>query len=266
MIATDIDGTLLNRQGVIPPENVSAIRDAQKAGITVAVASGRFPENVHLLLEDYGLRCPVIGENGGNIVDEQLRPIQRRLMNGDAARQVQAVLEKNGADYFIFGSHAICTSSASVPHHSELVYGQRITAMGFSYYHGTEAARAFVREGVHKFYVCNNVPLALIRERLRGIDGILITQSGPGNIEIMPEGVDKGRGIQDFAERMGIGLEEVMALGDEENDIPMLAIAGYGVAMGNGSEKTKAAARYVTDTNQNGGFAKAVRRYALQEG
>jgi len=265
LIATDIDGTLLNQSRVIPEENVEAIHRAQEKGIVVAIATGRFAENAWVLAESYGLRCPVIGINGGQIVDENLKEIQEKYMLPAACEKVQLALEEAGADYFIFGKKLVCTSRADVTHHSELSYGDRLRSLGIRYYHGREEARRLIKECVYKVFVCNNVPLMAVRERLRGIEGIQLTQSSPYNIEIMPLGVDKGKGIRDYAASLGIPLSRVMALGDEENDIPMLAAAGYGVAMGNASRLAKAAARYVTDTNDQCGFARAVSTYALEE-
>lgn len=265
LIATDMDGTLLNREGTISSENVRAIRDAQARGIVVAIATGRFPENAYVKLEDSGLRCPVIGINGGHIVDDRLRLIQETFMLPGTGEQVQAALEEIGADYFMFAPKIICTSAESLRHHSELSYGDRLRALGFTYERGAEAARRVARGNVYKFFICNNVPLMETRERLKNIAGIQLTQSSPYNIEVMPLGVDKGKGLRDFARSLGIPMAETMALGDEENDIPMLTAAGYGVAMGNGCRLARAAARLSTDRFDEDGFAKAVRAYALEE-
>ena len=75
--------------------------------------------------------------------------------------------------------------------------------------------------------------------------------------------MDKGQGVKEFAGLLGIPLSQVMTLGDQENDIPMLRAVGCGVAMGNASPETKAAAAFVTGTNDKAGFAAAVRWYAL---
>lgn len=265
LIATDIDGTLLSSSRVIPPENVAAIHAAQRRGIVVAAATGRFTENAYALLERFSLRCPIIGINGAHIADDQLRVIEEKFMLPGAGERTQAILEEIGSDYFIFGRHLVCSSRKDLFHHSEVGYGDRLRALGVRYFHGAEDARRIVRDSIYKIFVCNNVPLMTVRERLRGIEGIQLTQSSPNNIEVMPLGVDKGRGLRDFALSMGIPLEDTMALGDEENDIPMLAAAGLGVAMGNGSRLARAAAREVTDANDQCGFARAVRAYALEE-
>ena len=263
LIATDIDGTLLNNQGIITERSLRAIRSAREKGITVAIATGRFPENAYMLLEDYGLRLPIIGVNGARIVDENLREISSHEMAPEAVGETLNVLLNAGSDFFIFGDHAICTATQKRMHHSELSsQGDRIKALGFHYYHGREEVEAFVaRHAVYKFFVCDNMPLPPIRQALSAIPGIDLTQSWYNNIEIMPAGVDKGQGVRDMAQAMGLSMDQVMTLGDQSNDIPMLKAAGWGVAMGNASEETKSAARYVTASYAEEGFAKALETY-----
>lgn len=263
LIATDVDGTLLNSRGVIPEDNLRAIRAAQEKGVTVAIASGRFPENVYVLLEDYGLSCPVIGTNGAKTTDARLHTLSEHFMLPHAAMDVHDTLTALGADYFIFAHDQICTARQGHFHHTELSQGKRIEALGLSYSHGPEAALACCQGQVQKFFVCDTTPLAPVRAALARIPEIELTQSGEHNIEVMPRGVDKGRGVRDLAAALGIPLSQVMTLGDQENDIPMLRAAGYGVAMGNACPAAKAAARFVTGINDESGFARALERYAL---
>lgn len=263
LIATDMDGTLLDDRGKLPKENIRAIRRAREAGITVAICTGRFPENAYLLLQDYDLCCPIIGVNGGRTVDEELHTLTEHIMDPSAAARVLETVLDFGAQCFIFGHRFICTCREGGHHHSELSHGDRVCALGFTYYHGQEDARACVTKTVHKFYVCNNVPLGPVRDALQGIPDTEITQSGDYNIEVMPRGIDKGLGVREFATHVGIPMSQVMALGDENNDIPMLRAAGYGVAVGNACPAAKAAARFVTGTNSQCGFAQAVERYVL---
>ncbi len=264
LIATDIDGTLVSSQGMITERSLRAIRAAREKGITVAIATGRFPENAFLLLEDYGLRLPIVGANGARIVDENLKEISSHPMAPEAVRGAIDVLMHAGSDFFIFGDHAVCTATAQKKHHSELSQGDRIRELGFRYYHGREEVAEFVsRHAVYKFFVCDNVPLPPVRQALAQIPGIDLTQSWYNNIEIMPEGVDKGRGVRDLAQSLGITMDQVMTLGDQDNDIPMLKAAGWGIAMGNASEETKKAARFVTASYAEEGFARALETYAL---
>ena len=263
LIATDIDGTLLNERGELTERTRRAIRRAREKGIVVAIATGRFPENAYLLLEDYGLRLPIIGINGARIVDENLNLLSERVMAPESARRVLDALTAIGSDFFIFADHAISAGTKEGVHHSELSQGDRVRALGFRYYHGKEEAYSVLERDVYKFFVRDNQPLDRVREALGGIPGIALTQSYYNNIEVMPDGIDKGKGVAELARLLGITMDQVMTLGDESNDIPMLRAAGYGVAMGNGSEEAKRAARFVTDTNANDGFAKAIEQYAL---
>lgn len=263
LIATDVDGTLLNEHGQITERSLRAIRAAQEKGIIVAISSGRFPENVYILLEDYELRCPIIGENGARIVDEELRLLAEHTMAHEAVRQILLTLEEAGSDYFLFGEHAICTKREGEAHHTELSQGLRLEALGFRYYHGRSEAWKMAQGPVHKFYVCDNVPLQPVWEKLEKIPGIGLTRSSIRNIEIMPAGFDKETGVRELAQLLNISMDNVMTLGDESNDVPMLQAVGYGVAMGNARDEIKAYANYVTDTNAREGFAKAVETLAL---
>lgn len=266
LIATDVDGTLLNSRGVIPERNLEAIHAAQRQGITVAICSGRFPENVYVLMQDYGVRCPIIGTNGAKIIDENLRVLSESYMQAEAAAQTVETLVSLGAHFFMFCGRAICTSHTGVPHHSELSYGDRIRALGLAYYHGPADARRLAMQGaVQKFFVRDTVSLETVQQHLAPIPGIDLTQSGANNVEVMPAGVDKGKGLEALARALGVPLSQTMALGDEKNDLPMLRAAGYGVAMANGSPEARAAARFVTASNDECGFAQAIRRFALHE-
>ena len=87
--------------------------------------------------------------------------------------------------------------------------------------------------------------------------------SQPYVYEILPKGNNKGTGLKKLAKKLGIKQEEIMAIGDGNNDIEMFEYANYSVAMENGTELAKKAAKYQTDSNENDGVAKAIRKYAL---
>ncbi len=264
MIAMDMDGTLLDRQGRVPEENIKALKEAQAQGIIVTVCSGRYPENAWLVMQGAGIECPIIGSNGACIIDEQRRILASHAMADAAKLSAYAYLEAVSARYYFFGEHFVCTSEEKMAHYSEVEFGDKLPQqMGVTVYHGRDATQQMIHRLVHKFFVHDNGDLPLMRRQLSPIAGISLTQSGEHNLEIMPEGIDKGTGIRELAAHYGISIENVMALGDQENDIPMLSIAGYGVAMGNASAAAKAAAKYATAAHDQAGVAKAIYRFAL---
>jgi hydroxymethylpyrimidine pyrophosphatase-like HAD family hydrolase len=90
-----------------------------------------------------------------------------------------------------------------------------------------------------------------------------IVQALPDMMEILPVGASKGAGVQMLLDHMEVPIDQVMALGDGENDIEMLSMVGWGVAMANGTERTKAVAKAVTSSNDEDGVAKAVQDFIL---
>lgn len=263
LIATDMDGTLLDSRSEIPERNLRAIKTAQEKGIVFAIASGRFPENAYLKLADFGVRCPIIGSNGARIVDEDLRTLREIRMDRQAALETAAILLDSGNDFLIFAHHMVCLSNENKIHHSEVSHGAQMRALGVSYYRGKEGVTRVVNDHIHKFFVCDNRPLEPVREALKAVRDIDLTQSSASNIEVMPKGVDKGKGVMDLAAILGIPMAQVMALGDEGNDVSMLSAAGLGVAVANASDAARSAARCIVGSNDACGFAQAVEEYAL---
>ena len=82
-------------------------------------------------------------------------------------------------------------------------------------------------------------------------------------LEILPDGASKASGLKKLADRLSILPEEIMAIGDANNDLEMIAFAGLGIAMGNANEQVKAIAQDITDTNENNGVAKAIEKHVL---
>ena len=97
-------------------------------------------------------------------------------------------------------------------------------------------------------------------------EGIVLVSSLGYNIEINAAGVNKGTALVELGSMLGIRREEIMACGDGDNDIEMVKEAGFGVAMGNAEEEVKAAADYITLSNEEEGAAKAIERFALRGG
>ena len=102
-------------------------------------------------------------------------------------------------------------------------------------------------------------------QELKRFDSLELVGSLKYNIEINAAGVNKGKGLLELGEILGISREEIMAFGDGDNDIAMLREVGFGVAMENADEEVKAVADYVTGSNDEDGVAKAIARFVLGE-
>ena len=268
LIAVDLDGTLLNHQGEISKVNSVAIQDAQKQGIRVAICTGRAPEIAGLMIRDAGLDCPILGINGAIIAETPLGPhFIRHFMAQDTAHRLFEILEKNPFEYCVFGEQSITMRTEGLNHFTVAPFGDRLaketkqTASS-----GLDGIIASLEQNVCKFVVWEyKVPgdMQVLREEIESVENIELMQSWSNNIEIMPKGVNKGTAVQEFSAYCRIPLSQVMTIGDQENDLSMLLIAGYGVAMGNATDEVKASVKYVTDTCENDGVAKAIYNIAL---
>lgn len=269
LIAVDLDGTLLDDKHRISPANRKAIAAAQQAGIVFAICTGRFFEDACLHALDYGLNCPVISVNGGKVA---LAPFGQVLtehrMEDNVAMTSMECLEALDAAYFVFGERRVGIRKTGDKHLSQINFGEArmLAETGTTYHYGKESCLETVQGGIFKFYVhaLNDRPkLQRIIGELEKIPGISLAQSGTDNVEIMPPHVSKGRGMSDLAEYLKVPLANTMAIGDQENDLPMLRIAGLGVAMGNATREVKSSAHLITESNTQDGVARAIERYAL---
>ena len=266
LIVLDIDGTLFNSERVIPDENIRAIHEAQAQGISVAIATGRFAENAYLILQKHGLSCTILGMNGSKIIDEKRNVLALHPMSPETVQAVHSLLCQVNTNYFSYTEHGLCSGHEDYPHYMEANVEEvkKMEALGYHFKRGREMADTFCHQPVLKFYVSNTVPLDEMEPRLSAIPGLSLTRFRDKLIDVMAKGVDKGFGVRVLAEKMGISLAEVMCIGDDVNDLSMLKTAGWSVAMGNAFEEVKAVARFHTDTNDQCGVAKAIRKYALK--
>ena len=265
LISMDLDGTLVNSQGGIDDENLQALHEAQDRGVLISVSSGRFAANVSVLMRKYDLRGPVSATNGCEILDKPFGQVLfRHLLDDKVARQAAQMLIDMDADFLTIGPTCTASSRPDGHHHTELgPQKQLYDEIGYHYEHGTDGVWRAIDEGICKFYVRDNGRLDQMREMFGKVDGLFVTASGTMNLELIPQNVDKGTGIRMIAEKFGIPLDNIMTMGDQENDLPMLTCVGYGVAMGNGTDFVKKSAKYTTGRCEDCGVAQAVRRFVL---
>ncbi len=266
LIAIDMDGTLLNSQSIITQKTSSILRMAQDEGITVSICTGRFLENVSMMLHDAGLDVPIVSLNGC-VIEVNGERIRESYLSPAAGKAIYEALESVHASYYIFSPKTVITRRAEIMHHSEAKYGERLTTKyGVSFVTGAEAALDAISKPIYKFYVyqdSNSCSLDAAWEAVRMTDGAEFTRSSSRNFEIMPSGIDKGYGIAQLAAWLKVPLSHVMAIGDHDNDLPMIRLAGLGVAMGNASPQIKREADAITLDNDHDGAAEAVLRLVL---
>ncbi|MFX3624851.1 MAG: Cof-type HAD-IIB family hydrolase [Ectobacillus sp.] len=279
LIATDMDGTLLNKHNEISEENVRAIQKAKEHGIEVVVATGRAYESALDRLQAAGLQCPVICLNGAEIRSEEGAIVKSIPLNNETYKKIQRICQREDLYFEVFtnqGTYAVDRErsiqvmvdiiATANPHFEEAearkYAEERLVLENFSFIESYEELLSMEGLKIYKVlaFSFDEEQLNYIRGQLKGEPELAITSSARDNLEFNHKDAQKGLALKAFAEQRGIKMEDVMALGDNFNDASMLQMAGRGVAMGNAEEEIKKLCRYVTKTNNDHGVA-----YAIEE-
>lgn len=281
LIATDMDGTLLNDQKKVSPENIKAIKAAQNEGIEVIVATGRSKEEAQEPLDEAGLTCPIISINGaetwdaaGNVAD--VKPLQY-----EEAMKAMKLLREHAIYFELYlqsGTYSESKEQAMdvIVQLMETIKGavgtqiemqrmanKRIQNGSISFVKQFETVLTDSSDAILKLlaFSTNLVILDQVEEELKENPYLAVTASARGNLEINAIDAQKGIALQAYAKQEGIPMESVMALGDNLNDLSMMKVAGYPVAMGNAAYEVKQLCTYQTDTNDEHGVANAIYTY-----
>ena len=270
LIAIDMDGTLLNEKKHIDKAQKEAIHEAVEAGIKIVLCTGRPLYGILPFYEELGLseldsEGYVILNNGCSI---------HKTKDWELIDQVN--FTSDDIDYLYKFSEGYDINFTLVNDYYYFNIGRKptdelITDAGFVFSDITNISLKEAKNGKHKIikimFLGNPNIMANFQKENENIlkdkySGVL---SQPYVYEILPKGNNKGTGLKKLAKKLGIKQEEIMAIGDGNNDIEMFEYANYSVAMENGTELAKKAAKYETDSNENDGVAKAIRKYALNK-
>ena len=278
LIASDMDGTLLNHNHKIPKENVELINYAKNQGIEFVVATGRAYYEALPALNEENINCDVISFNGGIVYDKNGNIISITPMLPKDLYYTIEILKSFDISYQLYTKNTIYTTSIETDINA---YIDLIRSNGYE--PDVEHLRAEAQQKLDVGYITEvenielylnekeNPPIKIIAisndisklenaaKLLSDNTSISVTSSGANNIEIMHKNATKGEALKEIAKIYGINLENAVAIGDNLNDQAMLDIVGYSVAMKNGNTILKEQAKYVTEkTNSEGGVADTI--------
>lgn len=271
LLAFDLDGTTITEHKNLSPENRDALIAAGQRGVYLVPATGRMrwfvPEEVTSLP---GVRY-CITSNGAAVYDLQNNQVvHSALIPNKKALQVQNLMDGYQV-YLEYYCDGRAITQKGYPEMAFTRFGipesRRIFIDGKDYSFTDDFARMLKTTGlcpekINMPYLPENVRQE-IWDRLADLDGLVLTSSLPGNLELNAQGADKGAALMALAERLGIEREEVMAIGDNGNDVTMLESAGISVAVADGTTAALAAAGYRTAAHDQDGVAHAVKRFIL---
>lgn len=266
LIALDMDDTLLTSEKVISAKNQEIIKKALAKGIKIVLCSGR----THNAVVDYAKTLGITGPdqymitNGGAIIENmEGKIVYQQTLDNAAYREIVKYFEDNDFHYNMVdnrgktytGNHDWIdkyTITQAFENQNGL-YIRRPDQMPDDF----EVVKAIINGEPE--YLDKITPM--VNQRFD--KEYFVVRTGEGFLEIFPKHVNKGVAVQHLADYLKLDLSQVMAMGDRDNDLPMLKIAGKGVAMGNAVDDLKAVSDYVTADNNHDGVGLAIEKFAL---
>lgn len=264
LIVSDIDGTFLRSDRSLHEENLEAVRRLVERGHIFALATGRIFGTARMIAYKMGREVYVISNNGASIRHTaEEKAIYEYAMPAELLEKIFGVAERHEYGYQVYTDMAMVTSRPN-PFLNKYVEELRDIPKELHYtvdMNGNPRAVEGVRKVAYMFY--DKGPTAALLEELGSMPEVTAAQSHRYGIDILARGVDKGSALIRLADFLGIGRQDTVAFGDEDNDAFLLRTAGVGIAMGNATAATKAAADFVTLGNDEAGFAHGLRVLGL---
>jgi len=266
LIATDVDGTLLNPEELVTPRTREAVAAAVAAGAHFVLATGRPPRWITPVVDGLGFAPMAVCANGAVIYDPATdRVIWARTLPVDVLTELaeiaSRVLPGAGLAAERVGRSAHDTATppfVSAPGYEHAWLNPDNTEVSYEDLLSAPAVKLLVRQPGTP-----SAALAAALARHVGVLGDITYSTNDGLIEISPIGITKAVGVEEVARPLEISAEDIVAFGDMPNDVPMLRWAGHGVAMGNAHPEAIAAANEVTAANSDDGLARVLERWWL---
>ena len=275
MLVSDMDYTLLNKDKMVSERNRDAVRKAIEKGVHMVVATGRIYTSARVYAKLLGVGTPIIASNGAiireavfdNPLDTE-KTIYKDILPMEAVREMIRLSRKYGIFCHFFTE--------------DTIYAEKLVTVSLRY---TEWNQFLGREDQVKIKIVDDIEKAIVEDKVQILKSVVVdsssekiqllrnsivetgfvsvSQSMKDNLEVMNKGVTKGNAVRMLAEMYGIKRDEIIAIGDNENDISMIEYAGMGIATGNAEESLKNVANHITGDYQEDGVAEAIERFIL---
>jgi Cof subfamily protein (haloacid dehalogenase superfamily) len=261
LVVADLDGTARSRRFGITPGVGQAIADSRARGVRVCIATGRMWPSAAPWVKRLGADAPAILYNGGRVFDfDSGRTLYDRRLTAEAAGEALAVIRP----------HAEVQPHLFV---NDRVYVERRHPMTDAYaeedglaYEVVPAFAPLLAEAPHKILVTGEPANleSLGAAARRAALAAHVVRSEPTKLEFLPPGVSKGTALREMVAGLGIEITEVIAVGDNWNDLEMIEAAGLGVAMADAPEGVRARADHICGTADDEGFRDVLERFVLR--
>ncbi len=263
LLVLDVDDTIITARDKLTSASKEAIKEAQRRGIQVALASGRMHQAMKRLASELDIKLPLISCNGAMVKRLDGVAIAKETLDAGAALDVVAYFREKRRVMQLYKEEGLFSvEKCERTWRLEEREGVPCTIIGWESYASRhdDLLKLLIRLEPDEVEDCRMDVERLFGRRVNA------ALSHNVYLEFTNKGVDKGRAVALLAQKLGIRREEVMAVGDSPNDMSMLAWAGYGVAMGNALPEVKEVADALTLSVEEDGAALAIEKYIFNNG
>jgi len=259
-VLADVDGTLVTKSKMLTPRAIDAIEQLHERGVLFAITSGRPPRGMRMLVHPLEMRGPMAAFNGGIIVQPDMTVVDERVIPADVSPEVIDMIRAFGLYAWIYRSAEWYVTDPGAPHAAREATTVQFQPMVVPSYDGL-LDRAVKIVGVSD----DHDQVARCEAEVQQQFGAHISaaRSQPHYVDVTHPTANKGVVVERLSHYYQIPLGQIATLGDQPNDVLMFRRSGLSIAMGNASEEVQRQATYVTASNEDEGFAKAIEEFIL---
>jgi Cof subfamily protein (haloacid dehalogenase superfamily) len=261
MVIADVDGTLVTQEKMLTKRAAEAVLRLHEAGIQFTITSGRPPRGMAMLIEPLKLTQPLAAFNGGVLIKSDLKTVvdQKFLPAGMPEKVIEAI-EQHGLDVWLYTDIDWFVRDPNAPHVAREQWTVKFpptVVKSFAGLLGRVAKIVGVSNDLERVAKCEK------DVQQTGGTHISAARSQPYYLDVTHPQANKGEVVLSLSRLLNIPTEQIATIGDMPNDVLMFQKSGVSIAMGNASSEVQAAATYVTATNEDEGFAKAIENFVL---
>ncbi len=259
----DMDGTLLDSKKRISEDNLGSLMKLKQKGVSIILASGRLDLMIKTYIKQLELKGDVISCNGGLIRNiETGEIVYSSVIEQDMAKKIIQYAQQKKINYLIYTPDFVYSNQNNPRtleyENNNLGHAQELQ-IPLRYVDEERMKNLNTLKILKVLYICDSQKeVEDIQSELSTFQGLEVVSSAEGLLDIMRAGTTKGKALKFLAEQQKVSLEEVIAFGDNYNDIEMLSCVGMPIAMENSVDPVKLAAKFITKSNEESGIAYAI--------
>jgi Cof subfamily protein (haloacid dehalogenase superfamily) len=260
LLLADVDGTLVTQEKELTERAIDAVHKLHDAGIRFAVTSGRPPRGMEMLIEPLALSTPISAFNGGLIVEPDMSVIEQKVIPDQLVEPIIEKLDSAGVDVWLYRGADWFIRNPKAPHVDREAFTVQFDPTVVDSFDG-------LTDGVAKIVGISD-DHDLVASVANAVhdefgDHVSSARSQPYYVDVTHPQANKGGVVKFLSERYQVPEAEIATIGDMPNDVLMFARSGLSIAMGQSDREVQRAARRVTTSNEDEGFANAVQRFIL---